>query len=180
MDLIRTNTIFRLRPVLRKVVSTSAAMCLFSAAIASAASGPCDLSPSDPAVNQADVNAAIGMTIGQQPCTANINGQGVCTVVTVQRVVNAALGGPCVTDIRTVTLNWVASVTPGVVGYNVYRSTTSGGPYTKINSSNVAATTYADQAVSPGQTYYYVVRSIGNTGLESVNSNQAIAVVPSL
>lgn len=142
-------------------------------------SSPCDLDTQNSAINQDDVNAAVSMAIGQQPCTANITGSGVCTVVTVQRVINAALpGGKCITDTRTVTLNWVASVSAGVTGYNIYRSTTSGGPYTKVNASLVAATTYADSTVQTGQTYYYVTRAVGSTGLESVNSNQASATIP--
>ena len=40
--------------------------------------------------------------------------------------------------------------------YNIYRSTTPGGPYTKIGSA--AASPYADIGVSGGVTYYYVVR----------------------
>jgi len=36
------------------------------------------------------------MSLGMIPCTAKINGAGVCAVTTVQRVVNASLGGACV------------------------------------------------------------------------------------
>jgi hypothetical protein len=162
---------------MRKTVTVALATYLFSFVGLYGQSSPCDLAPQNSAINQADVDAAVGMVIGQQPCTANINGSNVCTVVTVQRVVNAALGGACVTDTRTVTLNWTASVSSGVVGYNVYRSTVSGGSYSKINGTPVAATTYADTTVQTGQTYYYVARAVGSTGLESVNSNQATAVV---
>jgi fibronectin type 3 domain-containing protein len=41
-----------------------------------------------------------------------------------------------------VALQWQPSTSSGVISYNVYRSTTSGGPYTKIVSSPVAATSY--------------------------------------
>lgn len=61
-----------------------------------AQSNACDLL-NQGIVNAADVQAAINMTLGVTPCTANIAGAGVCTVAVVQRVINAALGGPCVT-----------------------------------------------------------------------------------
>src|SRR5713226_5765487 len=53
---------------------------------------------------------------------------------------------------HTSTLNWNPS-TSVVVGYNVYRGTQSGGPYTKLNSALVSETTYTDVSVLAGQTY---------------------------
>ena len=98
----------------------------------------CDLN-SDGKVDSADVDLATSMALGTSPCTTNIAGTGVCNVVVVQRVVNAVLGGACVT--HYVSLTWTASVSTGVVGYKVYRATTSGGPYTLLNSTPVTATT---------------------------------------
>jgi fibronectin type 3 domain-containing protein len=65
-----------------------------------------------------------------------------------------------------------------VAGYNVYRSSVSGGPYTKLNATPVTALTYTDSTVSAGATYYYVVTDVASDGTESVFSNQATAVVP--
>ena len=65
-----------------------------------------------------------------------------------------------------------------MVGYNVYRGTQSGGPYAVLNSAADASTTYTDSTVQAGQTYYYVVTAVDSSGNESVNSNQAQAVVP--
>ena len=94
----------------------------------------CDLVAPFGTVDAADVQAAINMTLGISPCTANIGGAVVCNAAVVQRVINAALGGTCVTGFGTVahyiSVGWTAS-TSVVVGYNVYRSSTSGGPYTK-------------------------------------------------
>ena len=56
---------------------------------------PCDLN-TDGVITVVDVQLAVDMSLGIIPCTANINGPGVCAVTTVQRVVNAALGGACV------------------------------------------------------------------------------------
>jgi fibronectin type 3 domain-containing protein len=66
-----------------------------------------------------------------------------------------------------------------VNGYNVYRGTTSNGPYpTKLNSSLVTVIDYTDTTVASGVTYYYVVTSVNSSNVESVDSNQATAVVP--
>ena len=80
---------------------------------------------------------------------------------------------------RGVTINWVASTSSGVVGYNVYRGTTSGGPYTKVNSTPISGTTYIDDNVRAGQTYYYVATSVGVEGNESGHSSQVTTTVPS-
>ncbi len=78
---------------------------------------------------------------------------------------------------HSVTLTWTAS-TSTVSGYNVYRSTVSGGPYTKLTSTPVAATTYADTTVQAGQTYFYVVTSVDSSGVESAYSTEVSATVP--
>ena len=53
------------------------------------------------------------MTVGSATCTANIMGAGVCNIVVVQRVVNAALGQSSVTGSgHSASLTWVASPTP--------------------------------------------------------------------
>ena len=76
-----------------------------------------------------------------------------------------------------VVLNWGASSSSGVVGYNVYRSSVSGGPYAKLVSSPVSGTSYTDDTVQAGD-YYYVVTSVGSNGAESPYSNQATVDVP--
>jgi len=78
---------------------------------------------------------------------------------------------------HSVALSWIAS-TSTVVGYNVYRATTSGGPYTLITSSPVNGITFTDTAVQAGVTYFYVVTAVDANGNESVNSNEASATVP--
>jgi len=140
---------------------------------------PCDLN-GDGVVNIADVQLAVNMSVGVATCTANIMGAGVCNVIVVQRVVNAALGQSCVTGSgHSASLTWVASPSTGVVGYNVYRGTVSGGPYTLLNATPVSAVTYPDTSVLGGLTYYYVVKAVGSGGTLSVASNEIAAVVPS-
>jgi large repetitive protein len=90
-----------------------------------------------------------------------------------------ALNGTGTAPIQhSVSLSWVASTSSTVVGYNVYRSTVSGGPYTLLNSTPNAGLNYTDMAVTAGQTYYYVVTAVDASGMESAQSNQASAVIP--
>jgi hypothetical protein len=70
---------------------------------------------------------------------------------------------------QSVTLSWGASVDANggaVAGYNVYRSTTPNGSYTKLNSSLITNNGYTDNSVQSG-TYYYVVKSVDRDGYES-------------
>ena len=79
---------------------------------------------------------------------------------------------------HSVSLSWTDSGS-GIVGYNVYRGSISGGPYAKINSALDSTTTYTDTSVLAGKTYYYVTTSVNGSGMQSGYSNQAQAVVPS-
>lgn len=79
---------------------------------------------------------------------------------------------------HSVALTWVASTSANITGYNLYRATVSGGPYTKINSSLVTGSSYTDTTVQAGETYYYVATAVSSQGLQSADSNQATAVVP--
>ena len=65
-----------------------------------------------------------------------------------------------------------------MAGYNVYRSTQSGGPYTKLNSTLITALTFTDNTVSSGATYFYVVTAVAADGTESAFSSQTTAVIP--
>jgi hypothetical protein len=64
------------------------------------------------------------------------------------------------------------------VGYNIYRSTTQGGPYQMINSGLDASTDYTDDTVVSGTTYFYVATEVNEEGEESAYSNVAKAVIP--
>ena len=78
-----------------------------------------------------------------------------------------------------VTLTWDANPAgAGVaVGYNIYRSTTSGGPYAKI-ASGVHGPPYEDRVVMSGRTYFYVVTTVDLAGHESRFSGEVKAEVP--
>src|SRR5579872_3674810 len=83
------------------------------------------------------------------------------------------------TNAHSVSLSWTASTSTNISGYNVYRSNTSGGPYTKVNGSLITSTSYTDTTVQAGQTYYYVATAVNTSNVESSYSNQAQATVPS-
>ena len=81
---------------------------------------------------------------------------------------------------RAVSLTWTASSSAAgspSLAYNIYRASTCGGPFAKLNASPLAATAYLDAALLPGS-YCYQVTSVLN-GSESSPSNQAAALIPS-
>jgi hypothetical protein len=73
--------------------------------------------------------------------------------------------------VSQVGLTWTAAA--GATGYNIKRSSTSGGPYAVIGTTT-GAVSYTDSTATNGLTYYYVV-SANNTAGESADSNQASA-----
>ncbi len=77
---------------------------------------------------------------------------------------------------HTADLTWNSS--NSAVGYNIYRGTVSGGPYSMINASLVGSTAYSDNTVASGQTYYYVATAVDGSSSESAYSNQTQAVIP--
>jgi hypothetical protein len=79
---------------------------------------------------------------------------------------------------HSVALNWNPSAS-AVIGYFVYRGTTSGGPYAKLISSLDTQPSYKDGTVAGGETYYYVVTSVDPTNVESSYSNQVSVTIPS-
>jgi len=88
-----------------------------------------------------------------------------------------ALSGTGVNASHEVGLKWDAS-TSEVSGYNIYRGTISGGPYSKINSALDASTIYVDTSVSGETTYYYVTTAVDSGGTESSYSNEVQAAIP--
>jgi hypothetical protein len=160
-----------------------------------AQTSPCAVT-GDTTVSATDVTAATNMALGTQTCVAQVEGNNVCTVITVQRVINAVpnaysgqptyKGQPiCVTyNTHATHLNWTASTTATVTAYNVYRAAASTGPYTQIASSVSATTacsgtscTWSDSSVAAGQTYYYEVTAVAS-GIESTPTSAVKATVP--
>jgi hypothetical protein len=92
--------------------------------------------------------------------------------------VTISLSGTAVQPVSHSATLTLAPNSPNVAGYNVYRSSTSNGPYTKLNSPLVTSTTYVDSTVLANQTYYYVATSVDSAGDETLYSNQVSAKIP--
>ncbi len=72
-------------------------------------------------------------------------------------------------------LAWEAVIgDPTLYGYEVRRSSTSGGPYATLALIS-GATTYVDTQVEQGATYYYVVRAVDTSFNRSPDSNEVQA-----
>jgi hypothetical protein len=135
-----------------------------------------------PATCTAKFNSGALVTLTALPATGSMfagwsgacSGTAPCSVtMSAARSVTATFN---VLASHVVDLSWNAST--GAIGYNTYRGTVSGGPYTLVNPGLVAATLYTDATVVSGTTYFYVVTSVDNTGTESGYSSEATAIVP--
>jgi hypothetical protein len=126
------------------------------------------------------IGQSLTFSVGFSPTAAGSNSGTISVVSNVSGPpTTISLSGMGVaTSSHTVALNWNASASTGVVGYNVYRSTTNGSGYSKINSVLVASASYSDATVQSATAYYYVVTAVDGSGNESENSNQATAVIP--
>ncbi|HZS53706.1 MAG TPA: family 78 glycoside hydrolase catalytic domain [Bryobacteraceae bacterium] len=74
---------------------------------------------------------------------------------------NMPFGVTATPDNAKVSLTWQAASSAS--SYKVKRSLTSGGPYATV-AAGVTGTTYIDNAVSNGVTYYYVISGVDATG----------------
>jgi hypothetical protein len=80
----------------------------------------------------------------------------------------------------TVKITWTASVDAAAnpsLTYDIYRASTCGGHFVKINAAPVTGTTYLDASAATGAAYCYQVTAVLG-GVTSAPSNQAIAAVP--
>jgi hypothetical protein len=75
----------------------------------------------------------------------------------------------------SIRVDWPASTTTNLAGYDVYRST--GTTWTKRNASLVTGTTWTDTATTNGTQYSYRVRAVssGTPSFESIDSATATA-----
>ena len=67
-----------------------------------------------------------------------------------------------------VVLQWTPSPYIDVSGYRVFRTTTTGGPYTELTSSLLGETRFLDKTVQDGEIYFYVVTVSDFAGNQSV------------
>jgi len=93
---------------------------------------------------------------------------------------NDAACAACIDDLRGRVKRGKVQLVWGDTGanhYNVYRATTSGGPYTFLATTTSRYSTYLDRAVVNGTTYYYVVRPAAANNAELCQSNE-VKVTP--
>jgi fibronectin type 3 domain-containing protein len=76
-------------------------------------------------------------------------------------------------SIKTAFLDWDSNQDP-VIGYNIYRTTTSHSDYQKLNSSPLAQTYYMEQNLDPDTSYYYVLTAVDSLGSESNFSKEVV------
>jgi hypothetical protein len=115
---------------------------------------------------------------GSAPATASfINNSGNSPLNVALSGTGTSTGGAGSTPTHSVSLTWKAS-SSSVAGYNVYRGTKTGGPYTKLNSVTDTGTVYSDGTVKAGATYFYVATALSSSGMESASSNEVKTVVP--
>ncbi|MGD0403857.1 MAG: glycoside hydrolase family 44 protein [Candidatus Acidiferrales bacterium] len=98
---------------------------------------------------------------------AGISGGGGKTGATVPAVPTGLAAVPGNTQVM---LSWMAS--SSATGYNVQRSTTSGGPYMQISAPT--ATNYTDTGLTNGTKYFYVISAFNSVG-QSANSSEVSA-----
>lgn len=75
--------------------------------------------------------------------------------------------------LREIELTWTASLSVGVIGYNIYRGLITGGPYTRI-FTGWPASPYFDADVAVGTTYFYVITATDGAN-ESAQSAETSA-----
>ena len=80
---------------------------------------------------------------------------------------------------HSVDVTWAASTSTPLQGYNVYRSTVSGGPYTRL-SLTLSPTTllFTDTTPLSGKQYFYVVTALNTSGAESSASSEVAVTIP--
>ena len=84
----------------------------------------------------------------------------------------AAIAGDGLID-----LDWNDNTEPDLAGYDVYRSTTPGGPYTRLNAALLSVSQYSDSGLSNGTAYYYVVTAT-DTSLNVSGNSLEVSATP--
>ena len=144
-------------------------------------------SPATWAITYGTLPDGISMTAINKPISLSLNGTPTNAASYSFTVKVTGCGKHTATQSYTVTiqaapnhvvnLNWNASTSQNIAGYNVYRSP-DGASWTKINVSLTASTLYSDSTVSNGNTYYYAVTAQDINGNESSKCASVKVAVP--
>ncbi|MDZ7692339.1 MAG: Ser-Thr-rich GPI-anchored membrane family protein [Balneolaceae bacterium] len=93
-----------------------------------------------------------------------------------EQTIAAPTGLTAATSNGNIELSWNANTEEDLAGYNLYRSTSSFSEQssaTKLNGSPITGTSYTDENVEAGATYYYRLTAVDADGNESGFSNEA-------
>ena len=93
---------------------------------------------------------------------------------------NRPSGLTVVPGVDRVFLTWNENKESDLAGYFIYRSTRSGRDYERLADKPLARTTFSDEAVKSGVTYYYVITAVDKSGNESARSLEKKAFVEEL
>lgn len=73
-------------------------------------------------------------------------------------------------------LQWQPVVDSSIQGYNVYRSSSINGTYTKLNGSLLATPSYVDTTATPGATSYYRITAVDSSAESEGTNASAMAL----
>lgn len=91
-------------------------------------------------------------------------GTSTATAATIDPPSGVSALASCADSTAEVAVGWTASPDTEATGYEILRSTTSGGSYSSVGTvSDPAATAFTDTGLSYSTTYYYVVRTTTST-----------------
>lgn len=138
---------------------------------------------STPLKAQQTATQALTITVGPGPGSGGQQAtQALTLIVNPPASPNSAQAMLSMAVLHSITLTWQA-VTPGpgqfpTIGYNVFRTTMNGQPYSQVNTAPVSGLQYIDGGLTSGLTYYYVITSVDSKGNQSPASSQTSATVP--
>jgi len=134
------------------------------------------------------VSAAVTASGGDQTLTARLVVESGGDFDTTNNEAAADLGAipapttldvqPSSQDLDALMLSWVAPPVPGIAGYRVLRSTSSGGPYELIGETTTPF--FTDGGLTSDTAYYYVVQAYDAAGVRSPFSGEAMEGLPSI
>jgi len=75
----------------------------------------------------------------------------------------------------TVSLDWAGNTDADLAGYNIYRTTVSGGTYTQLNTTVLTNSNYIDTGPTNGALYHYTITAVDTAQNESDKASEVSA-----
>ncbi|MFA5381675.1 MAG: fibronectin type III domain-containing protein [Candidatus Micrarchaeia archaeon] len=67
---------------------------------------------------------------------------------------------------NTIKITWLKSISPDLLGYNIYRSKQVGAIGEKLNLEPINTTEYIDSSLIEDGTYFYLIKAVNQVGIE--------------